>query len=85
MLPIKFPEANTYATSEADNVQPLPCHVSGDHQQVISCWKLSKEELELIQETGVVYLSVLTYGTPLQPFFMTADKNDLFDYPDAQQ
>lgn len=31
---------------------------------IISCWKLSKEDLEEIQRTGVIYLSVSGTGMP---------------------
>jgi hypothetical protein len=31
---------------------------------IISCWKLSKEDLEEIQRTGVIYLSICGNGMP---------------------
>jgi hypothetical protein len=36
--------------------RPFPC--------IISCWKLSPEELELIQQTGKVWIAVMGVGSP---------------------
>lgn len=38
------------------NGRPVPC--------IISCWKLSPEELELIQQTGKIWISVMGMSTP---------------------
>jgi hypothetical protein len=37
----------------------LPVYV--DEMQTISCWRLSKEELEEVNRTGVVWLSILSH------------------------
>lgn len=31
---------------------------------IISCWKFSKEDLEEVQKTGCIYLSITGYGMP---------------------
>jgi hypothetical protein len=36
---------------------------------IISCWKLSKEDLEEVQRTGVIYLSICTTVQPPVPLF----------------
>lgn len=36
-----------------------------DGQQVISCWKLSEEELEEVKKTGVIWLSVWGQQPPV--------------------
>lgn len=50
---------------------PLPARAVGDSQRtIITSWKLSwKEKLQLLW-TGRVYLTILTFGKPLQPVRM---------------
>lgn len=45
-----------------DECVDLP--VFADGQQVISCWRLSEDEIEHIRETGVIWLSVQGGGMP---------------------
>ncbi|MCB1516095.1 MAG: hypothetical protein KDJ19_00545 [Hyphomicrobiaceae bacterium] len=40
-----------------------------DGQQVISCWRLTAEELQEVQRTGVVWLSIT--GRTLSPVFVS--------------
>ena len=40
---------------------PLP--VFRDGEQVISCWELNKEDLEEINKTGKIYLSIFSGKT----------------------
>lgn len=80
MKPVEFEEQNTLATSSEPNVEPLPCRIADD--QVISCWQLSPEEIEIINNTGRIYVSQLSGGYVI-PLFLTADKHDLFIYPNS--
>ncbi len=54
MEPIKFKEQNT--TYVAEGCLDLPAHTAED--QIISCWKLTEEEIKTINETGVIWFSV---------------------------
>lgn len=70
MLPTTFPEHNKIYTKpeswtdEQCSDLPVwegqaPVDESGTMAQaIISCWKLSKEDLEEIQRTGVIWLQV---------------------------
>lgn len=60
MEPIKFEEQNI--TFVAEGCLDLPAHKAED--QIISCWKLSDEELKQIQETGIVWFSVMGQQQP---------------------
>ena len=82
MKPIQFAEQNTIAGSNQPNIEPLPCCILGG--QVISCWKLTPEEIETIQRTGQIYVSVKS-GENVFPMFLTTDKNDLFIYQNKKQ
>jgi hypothetical protein len=76
MLPTTFPQANkVYAKPEGwtdEQCSDLPVWQGqapiDDHgtmsPTIISCWKLSKEDLEEIQRTGVIYLSISGTGMP---------------------
>ena len=72
MKPIKTDETN--ATFVADGCGDLPAVKAYDEDGVnyiISAWEVSPEELKKIQETGIVYLSVI--GENIPPVFLTAD------------
>ncbi|MDH3232222.1 MAG: DUF2203 domain-containing protein [Alphaproteobacteria bacterium] len=50
-----------------DSMTPDQCvdlPVFRDGRQIISCWRLTEDELAQIAETGCVWLSVLGIGTP---------------------
>lgn len=60
MKPINFKEQNV--TYIAEGCNDLPAHKAED--QIISCWKLTKEELEQINKTGIVWFSVMGQTQP---------------------
>lgn len=80
MKPIEFPEQNAIATSEDENVQPLPCRISKDGTQVISCWEITEADFERLKRNPRIYISQLTFGANIPPLFATTDKHDLFTY-----
>ncbi len=53
----------------AEECEPLSVHVSDDPPVVISCWKLTKEELEEINRTGRVWLWI--WGRTMPPALLT--------------
>jgi len=70
MNPVKFPEQNlVYGKPEGmtdDECSPLPVFKGkvGGFPGIVSCWKLSEEELEEIQRTGVIWLNIVSYSHP---------------------
>lgn len=76
MLPTTFPEQNCIFNKPADmtddQCMALPvwkgeavCDDEGNKMPVIiSCWQLSKEDLEEINRTGRVWLSITGAGMP---------------------
>lgn len=66
MNPVKFPGHNVVFAEDQPEYQPLPALLMPDGE-VITCWQLDAEELEEITRTGKIYLSQLTFNTPLQP------------------
>lgn len=71
MIAVDFPESNfTFEKpSGMTDEQCLPLTVWKGHcddgtPEIISCWRLSKEDLETINQTGEVWLRVVGHGTP---------------------
>lgn len=83
MKPIKFDEVNkTYAENQPEYL-PLPVHAKGNEQsEVVSCWELNGEEIGIIAKTKRLWLSIWTFGKPLQPILPTVNKGDVL--PDAE-
>jgi len=64
---IHFEQANHTLKGNGDNVSDLPCFYGKNAQDqpvIVSCFKLTKEELEKINETGVIWLHVLGSTQP---------------------
>lgn len=70
MTPIDFRFSNhTFQKPEGwtdEQCTPLPVHIHENNEfpGIISCWKLSEEDLQRINETGVVWLNVVGRTMP---------------------
>lgn len=65
MRAVDFPESNKIL-GKPKSMTDEECYdleIFTDGQQCISAWELNKEELELIQKTGRIYLSILSGQT----------------------
>ncbi len=67
--PVGFQGANFIYRGDGKEIRDLECFNQGG--QVISCWRLSKEELEQINETGVVWLSI--HSQPIPPVYVSGE------------
>lgn len=76
MKPKEFPEVNTIYAKDQPEYQPLPVFKDGKGT-VVSCWKLTDEEIINIAKNGYIWLSVMTFNQPLQPIFLTTEKNEV--------
>lgn len=86
MKPIKFSECNTTYGKNQPEYIPLPAYLeNGEKGQVVTCWELTDEEIEIIVKTKKIYHSQLTFNFALQPIFMTANKSDIFISPKKDQ
>lgn len=76
MTPVDFDGANTTLgapTGNEHNVEPMRVFRNG--MVCVSCWELSREELEeLLENGGRLYLSVFSGST--QPPVMLANESD---------
>lgn len=71
-----FKEQNVIFAENQTEYEPLPA-LKTEEGDVITCWELSDEEIELIKANKCLYLAVKTFNTPLQPIFLTVDKNEV--------
>ncbi len=77
MTPKEFPEQNILFGADQPEYLPLPAY-RNEQGDVITCWELSKEEVETLVETKCIFLSLKTFNQPLQPVFITANRSELF-------
>ena len=73
MEPIKFDGVNVTYGENQPEYQPLPAQ-RGPNGEVLTCWKLSADELKKVQETGVIWLGILTFGQKLQPVLLSVER-----------
>ncbi len=80
MEPILFKGANVVYGASQPEYKPLVAERRpGNSGEIVTCWKLSPEELERVKETGVIWLSMLTFNQPLQPVLLSVDKPEPYD------
>jgi hypothetical protein len=83
MIPSSFTESNTFLDKPVGffEDQCVPLAVFKDNRQdklpvVISCWKMTREELEEIIRTGRIWLVVC--GETMPPVMLSGLKADVF-------
>lgn len=76
MEPISFDEQTVVIAKDQPEYLPYPAHRFKDDPQgrIASCWRLSWRERIRVAVTGILWQQVLTFGKPLQPQLLTADK-----------
>lgn len=80
MQPLNFDGANIVYGAKQPEYIPLPAEYRGGKSgEILTCWELTPEELQRIQETGKLWLGVLTFGQPLQPVYLAVEKPDPYD------
>lgn len=84
MKPIEFNGQNVVYGENQPEYLPLPALKLPDGQ-VITCWELSDEEIEVIVKNKKMYLSQLTFNHPLQPILPVTELSDLITYINPDQ
>lgn len=72
MIPANFPEANLVLGYQQDEYEPLPVHSA--HGRMTFCCRLSPAELKELNETGLLWFTQLTFGSPFQPISLSTQK-----------
>lgn len=75
MEPIKFEGANVVYGEKQPEYMPLPAH-RNDNGDVMTCWKLTDEEIQQVVENGCIWVGQLTFNQPLQPMLVSATRWD---------
>lgn len=65
MKPIDFPQSNRVFAKNQQEYKELPAFY--EKGIVTSCWQLSWKERFKLLLTGKLWLSIMTFGKPLQP------------------
>lgn len=73
MEPVKFKEQNAVCTESQSEYLPLPVFKESNGC-VTSCWKMSFKERILALFSGKIWVSSLTFNSPLQPLIVWAKK-----------
>lgn len=82
MKAIQFPGVNADIGENQEEYNTLPAFVGeipfaeGTAIGLTCCFEFTQEEISEIVRTGVIWHTVLTFGNPLQPQLMTAQKPD---------
>lgn len=83
MQPLNFDGANVVFGAKQPEYIPLPAEYRGGKSgEILTCWELTPDELKRVQETGKLWLGVLTFGQPLQPVYLSVDKPEPYDEPE---
>lgn len=78
MKPIAFKEHNVVFAKDQKEYQPLPA-LKFEDGTVVTCWKLSWKEMFRLVFTRKIWLAQLSFNKPLQPQFVTVNKNDVIN------
>lgn len=75
MKAITFPQVNVAIGEGQKDYEILPAFLNPKdaHGTVIACFELTKEELSEISKSEKLWVQLLTFGNPLQPFLISVD------------
>jgi len=78
MQPVSFEESNcTYENNGGISINGIDVasafqgHTKDDIPIVVTCWKMTEEELEEFQRTGRIWVLTLGHVIPIQQLFAT--------------
>lgn len=74
MEAVTFEQCNVIYAENQPEYSPLPAYREpGAEGRIITCFKLTPDELNKVAETGVIWVSILTFNKPLQPLLPQVD------------
>lgn len=73
MKAIEFPAVNVWIAEHQDEYETLPVYVEPDNPQtpMTMCFELDEAERIQVQETGKIWLTMLTFGQKFHPIRMS--------------
>lgn len=79
MKPVKFKHQNVVFAEDQPEYTPLPAlKIDSPNGEVVSCWRLSFLERIKVLFTGRVWLSLMTFGKPLTPSYISVNRKEVF-------
>lgn len=76
MKPINFKETNVTFAKDQKQYMPLVA-LKTEAGEVVTCWEFSFAERLRVLFGGKLWLCISTFNKPLQPIFMTTEKNEI--------
>jgi hypothetical protein len=70
---IKFPQVNVVIGEGQNDYQELPAFLNPEDANgtIVACFELTKEEVKALSESKQIWVQLLTFGNPLQPFILS--------------
>lgn len=78
MKPVEFEGQNLVLAKDQPQYLPLPVYLDNTKDGIAtSCWKLSFKEIVRIAFTGRIWISVMTFRSPMMPILLSTDKPEM--------
>ena len=78
MKSIKFKEANIVLAEDQEQYETIHAYAAGTKEgHIVTCWKLSAWERFKLLITGKLWMTMLTFGEPMNPIYMTVTKKEV--------
>lgn len=77
MLAVEFPYQDDIAAKDHAEYLPLPYMSLRDERgSLVFCFEGNEQEREQFAKTGKLYVSLMTFGNPIQPIMVTPNIDD---------
>lgn len=80
MKSIDFPGCNAVYGKDQPEYSPLHAIKTSDGIATISCWELDGLDVQRIMDTKQIFVSLFTFGQPIQPHKLSTDLSDLVTF-----
>lgn len=82
MNAIEFEDANVRVAENQEEYLTLPAlRFNDDNGTMITCWKLPFKERVKLLFTGIIWMSELTFGSPITPRYFSLDRKEVYTKP----
>jgi len=78
MTPKEFEGSNIKIAEHQEEYQTLPAYAN-ESGTIITCWKLSPEEIAKISETGELWFLQMTFNQNMQPIYPSTSREEVFN------
>lgn len=83
MKAVPFKHQNIVFAENQPEYLPLPAlKIESKEGEVITCWKLSFKERIKVLLFGNVWMSLMSFNSPLTPSMLAVNRKEIFSHPD---